>query len=558
MNYQRSDNPTDDYARSVVSGATVAGRLVRLACERHLWDLETGHERGLTFDIERAQHALDFFGFLKHSKGEWGGEAFKLQPWQEFIIGSLFGWLRKDGKRRFRVAYHEIPRKNGKTTLAAGVGLYLFCADGEPGSEVFTAATKRDQARLSHGEAARMVKASPLLRSKIGVFKDNLHIERTNSKFEPLGADADTMDGLNIHGAIVDELHAHKTRAIWDVLETATGARRQPLIFAITTAGFDRNSVCWEWHDYSTKILDGIIEDDTVFTYIASLDEGDDWTDQSTWAKANPNLGVSVKIDDLQRKCDKAKEMPSAQNAFLRLHLDMWTEQNERWMPMDKWDECGKVLVIPEELQGRLCYAGLDLSTTTDISALVLCFPDDEGGCDVLPYFWVPEENIMQRSNRDRVPYDLWARQGYIKTTPGNVIDYDIIRRDINQLREQYDINKIAIDRWNSTQLQTQLDGDGFEIVPTGQGFASLSAPTKHLEKLVFEKSLRHGANPVLRWMVSNVAIQQDAAGNIKPAKDKSTERIDGVVAAVMAIDQMTRHGDETSVYDTRGVITIG
>ena len=558
MNYQRSDNPTDDYARSVVSGTTVAGRLVRLACERHLWDLETGHERGLTFDIERAQHALDFFGFLKHSKGEWGGEAFKLQPWQEFIIGSLFGWLRKDGKRRFRVAYHEIPRKNGKTTLAAGVGLYLFCADGEPGSEVFTAATKRDQARLSHGEAARMVKASPLLRSKIGVFKDNLHIERTNSKFEPLGADADTMDGLNIHGAIVDELHAHKTRAIWDVLETATGARRQPLIFAITTAGFDRNSVCWEWHDYSTKILDGIIEDDTVFTYIASLDEGDDWTDQSTWAKANPNLGVSVKIDDLQRKCDKAKEMPSAQNAFLRLHLDMWTEQNERWMPMDKWDECGKVLVIPEELQGRLCYAGLDLSTTTDISALVLCFPDDEGGCDVLPYFWVPEENIMQRSNRDRVPYDLWARQGYIKTTPGNVIDYDIIRRDINQLREQYDINKIAIDRWNSTQLQTQLDGDGFEIVPTGQGFASLSAPTKHLEKLVFEKSLRHGANPVLRWMVSNVAIQQDAAGNIKPAKDKSTERIDGVVAAVMAIDQMTRHGDETSVYDTRGVITIG
>jgi len=558
MNYQRSDNPTDDYARSVVSGTTVAGRLVRLACERHLWDLETGHERGLMFDIERAQHALDFFGFLKHSKGEWGGEAFKLQPWQEFIIGSLFGWLRKDGKRRFRVAYHEIPRKNGKTTLAAGVGLYLFCADGEPGSEVFTAATKRDQARLSHGEAARMVKASPLLRSKIGVFKDNLHIERTNSKFEPLGADADTMDGLNIHGAIVDELHAHKTRAIWDVLETATGARRQPLIFAITTAGFDRNSVCWEWHDYSTKILDGIIEDDTVFTYIASLDEGDDWTDQSTWAKANPNLGVSVKIDDLQRKCDKAKEMPSAQNAFLRLHLDMWTEQNERWMPMDKWDECGKVLVIPEELQGRLCYAGLDLSTTTDISALVLCFPDDEGGCDVLPYFWVPEENIMQRSNRDRVPYDLWARQGYIKTTPGNVIDYDIIRRDINQLREQYDINKIAIDRWNSTQLQTQLDGDGFEIVPTGQGFASLSAPTKHLEKLVFEKSLRHGANPVLRWMVSNVAIQQDAAGNIKPAKDKSTERIDGVVAAVMAIDQMTRHGDETSVYDTRGVITIG
>ena len=558
MNYQRSDNPTDDYARSVVSGATVAGRLVRLACERHLWDLETGHERGLMFDIERAQHALDFFGFLKHSKGEWGGEAFKLQPWQEFIIGSLFGWLRKDGKRRFRVAYHEIPRKNGKTTLAAGVGLYLFCADGEPGSEVFTAATKRDQARLSHGEAARMVKASPMLRSKIGVFKDNLHIERTNSKFEPLGADADTMDGLNIHGAIVDELHAHKTRAIWDVLETATGARRQPLIFAITTAGFDRNSVCWEWHDYSTKILDGIIEDDTVFTYIASLDEGDDWTDQSTWAKANPNLGVSVKIDDLQRKCDKAKEMPSAQNAFLRLHLDMWTEQNERWMPMDKWDECGKVLVIPEELQGRLCYAGLDLSTTTDISALVLCFPDDEGGCDVLPYFWVPEENIMQRSNRDRVPYDLWARQGYIKTTPGNVIDYDIIRRDINQLREQYDINKIAIDRWNSTQLQTQLDGDGFEIVPTGQGFASLSAPTKHLEKLVFEKSLRHGANPVLRWMVSNVAIQQDAAGNIKPAKDKSTERIDGVVAAVMAIDQMTRHGDETSVYDTRGVITIG
>ncbi|MBF8255860.1 MAG: hypothetical protein HW404_368 [Anaerolineales bacterium] len=566
---RRSDGPArppaekslvTQYAEDVVRGRLVTGRLVRLACERHLRDLKQGHKRGIHFDAEAAARAIGFFGILRHSKGEWAGQVFELALWQAFIVGSVFGWMRADGTRRFRTALEEVARKNGKTTMLAGVGLLLAFFDGEPGAEVYAAATKRDQAKICWSEAKRMVQKTPALKSRIQVLTANLHNPATASKFEPLGADGDTTEGLNPHGAIVDELHAHKTRAMVDVLEEATGARRQPLIFHITTAGFNRNSVCYEYHDYSIKVLEGIIDDDTWFAYIAAIDELDEWTDPKCWIKANPNLGISVKLDNLERRCEQAKEAPGRQNAFKRMRLNVWTEQAERWLDMAVWDENDGACDL-EDLYGQPCFAGLDMSSTTDLTALELAFPDPDEteDLDVLSFFWCPKEGVARRARVDHVPYDVWVEQGHIEATEGNVVDYDHVRRRLNELRDDFDIKAVVIDRWNSTQLQTQLQGDGFNVVPMGQGYASMSAPTKELERRIVGRKVHHRGNPVLRWMASNVAAEQDAAGNIKPSKAKSTERIDGISALVMAVDQLIRDEDEDedSVYDERGILEL-
>ena len=544
------------YIQNVISGEQVACKWLRLAVDRHSHDLATGAEQGLWFDKEAGTHVVDFFQFLKHSKGEWAGQTVTLEPWQMFALWVLFGWKRADGLRRFRTAYMEVARKNGKSTLASGVGLYLLDADGEPGAEVYSAATKRAQAQITHAEATRMVKASPFLRRRIRAFRDNLHIPDTAAKFEPLGRDADSMDGLNIHGAIIDEVHAHKTRDVWDVLETATGSRRQPLLFGITTAGFDRQSLCWDLHEYTEKVLQGVIRDDTFFGLIFSIDEGDDWQSPGVWAKANPNIGVSVKPDDLERKADKAKEMPSALNSFLRLHLNVWTQSETKWLDLEHWRACGGA-VDTEGLRGRSCYGGLDLSSTTDISALVLVFPPlaDEDPYQVLCRFWIPEDNMRLRSKRDRVPYDVWTRQGLIATTPGNVIDYDFIVAEVDELAQKYDIAEIAFDRWGATRIYQKLEDARMTMVQFGQGFASMSPPMKELEKIVLSGQLAHGGNQVLTWMADNLVAREDPAGNIKPDKEKSVERIDGMVALIMGLDRAIRH--ETSVYAERGLLEI-
>lgn len=550
------------YVEDIASGRIPACKWVKLAVARHMRDLDDatqGRRSDIYFDDNAAQHAIDFYQFLKHSKGEWAGQVFVLEPWQQFVIWVLFGWKRQDGTRRFRTAYLEVARKNGKTTLLAGIGLYLFYPDGEPGAEIYTAATKRDQARISHGEATRMVKSSPALRRRIGVFKDNLHIIDTACKFEPLGADADSMDGLNVHGALIDELHAHKDRRVWDVLETATGSRRQPLQMAITTAGFDRHSICWEQHQYVERILERVIDDDTYFGIIYTLDEGDDWEDERNWIKANPNLGVSVKYDDLKRKAEKAKQVPSALNAFLRLHMDIWTESVTRWIPLEAWRACGGH-VDADGLKGRICYGGLDLSSSIDITAWVKVFPPAQDGdkYQVICKFYIPQDNIEGRVRRDRVPYDVWVRQGFVTATPGNVIDYNWILNDIRQDYETYDLRDIGFDRWGSAKIAQDIQEIGGEkfMVQIGQGWASMSAPTKELEKMILAGEIAHGDNPVLTWMISNVVVRQDPAGNLKPDKEKSSEKIDGVVALIMAIDRATRNKTE-SVYDERGIITI-
>ena len=553
-------HPAEQYAHDVVAGTVPAGQWIVKACQRHIDDMESGPERGVYFDENAAQHVIDFFGYLRHSKGRWANTVFKLEPWQQFILWVLFGWRRADGSRRFRVAYIEIPRKNGKSTLLAGIGLYLFFADGEEGAEVYTAATKREQAKITHSEATRMVQKSPELRSRIKLYRDNMHVIATSSKFEPLGADSNTADGLNIHGAVVDELHAHKSRGMWDVIDTATGAREQPLICAITTSGYDRHTVCYEQHEYSKKILDGIIDDDAHFTFIASVDDPEHWDDETEWYKANPNLGVSVSLDDLRRKAKKAKEQPAALNAFKRLHLNIWTEAETLWLDLLKWDAC-KAPTPFEELYGRKCYGGLDLSSTTDITALVLIFPRDDGAYDVLCYFWVPGESMIKREKQDRVPYPVWASQGFIEETDGDVVDYNAVRHKINALSDVFDIHEIAYDRWNSSQIVNDLMDDGADMVPLGQGFASMSGPAKELEKLVLAGDFCHGNNPVLRWMASNTVVQLDPAGNIKPAKNKSTEKIDGIVAGVMSLAMAVSHEKddkaESPYSGERGIIVL-
>lgn len=544
------------YIGEVIGGEVPACKWVRLACQRHLEDLEHGQERGLWFDRDAGQLVIDFFSLLKHSKGEWVGQPIRLEAWQQFILWVLFGWKRDDGSRRFRTGYLEVARKNGKSTLAAGVGLYLLVADGEGGAEVYSAATKKDQALITHSEATRMVKASPALRRRLTVFKNNIHIRDTASKFEPLGRDTDSMDGLNVHGAIIDELHAHKTGDMVDILETAKSARRQPMQFEITTAGFDRESICFQHHEYTEKVLEGVVEDDSWFGIIFGIDEGDDWESEEVWLKANPNLGVSKKWEYMREQFSKAREMPSRLNAFLRLDLDVWTQSETKWVNLEHWKECGK-LVDVNGLRGRRAYGGLDLSSTTDISAFVLVFPPETATDDykVLCRFWIPEEAMRKRSHEDRVPYESWVRQGYIEATPGNVIDYDFIIEQIGEDAGMFDLEEIAFDRWGATKMIQSIEEMGLTCVQFGQGFVSMNAPMKELEKLILSHKLAHGNHPVLTWMADNLVAREDAAGNIKPDKEKSREKIDGMVALIMALDRALRHGGAgKSVYEDRGL----
>ena len=506
--------------------------------------------------VNAGERVVRFINNLTHTKGEWARQPFALRPWQQAIIRDLFGSVREDGRRRYRTCYVEIPRKNGKIELAAAIALYMLIGDGEPGAEVYSAAVDRDQASLVFGVAAEMVRNDPELLAVCEVVDSRKTIVHrpSGSFYRAIPAEAAGRHGYNASGVIYDELHAAPNRDLYDVLTTSTGARRQPLVFVITTAGWDRNSICWELHDYALKVRDGIIADDSFLPVLYAAPAEADWLDEDVWQAANPALGDFRSLEEMQIAARRAREVPGQQNAFRRLYLCQWTEQADRWLDMTVWDENG---ADPADLRGRACFAGLDLSTTTDISALELFFPDADGGGDVLSFFWVPDENIRRRSLRDRVPYDHWARDGLIASTEGNVVDYDVIRRDINELASVYQMHEIAIDRWNSTQLQTQLMGDGFTVVPFGQGFASMTAPTKELERLVLERKLRHGGNPVLRWMASNVAVRQDPAGNLKIDKAKSTERVDGMVALAMAVGRAMVREDVRSVYEVRGILTI-
>ena len=414
-----------------------------------------------------------------------------------------------------------------------------------------------------------MVRKNRGLKKYIKIYKDNLNLEQTNSKYEPLGADSDSTDGLNVHAAICDELHAWKSRDMWDVLETATGSREQPMIIAITTAGVDRRSVCFEKHEYTRRVLEGwkdhTFEDDTWFGIIYTLDEGDDWRDEKVWIKANPNLNVSKYMDDMRMKAKRAGQMSAALNNFQRRELNMWVQGVVKWMNMDKWRACvGDVpaLEMSERLKGMTSYGGLDLSATSDIAAFVQVFPDDEDDIHVLCRFWIPEDTLEvlphYRSPDDAKRIRQWVKEGYIEATPGNVIDYDFIFAQIEQDADDYDIDQTAFDRWGAARVVTSLQNKGMTMVQFGQGFASMSPPMKDLERMVLSKKIIHGNNPVLTWMADNLIARVDPAGNIKPDKEKSREKIDGIVALIMALDLALRHPEKKSVYEKRGVRSVG
>lgn len=557
-----STDPVTAYARAIVDKKKPAGRHVVLACERHLRDLDDGPKRGLRWDIDEAIWAIGTFRFLRHSKGEWAGKIVELGDWQQFVVGSVFGWKRADGTRRFRTVYEEVPRKNGKSTKLAGIGLVLLVFDVELGAEIYTAATKKDQARIIFGEAQRMVRKSGALLDKVDVFKLNLSVPSTESKFEPLSSDEKTADGLNPSCVLIDELHRHKTRALLDVLDTAMGARKQPLLWIITTAGDESpDSVYAQEHEYARKVVEGLLEDDNTFVYIAAADETDDVFDPVTWAKANPNLGVSVKLDDMQRQAEKARKSPSSLDAFKRLRLNIRTSGLKGGIGRELWLGCGAPVDVAS-LAGRRCIGGLDLGGKNDLSALVFEFePIEEGQpADVLPFFWTCSQDLVGREDRDRAPYRKWRDEGFLTVVDGPTVQHDWIAAQIGTLANLYRIGGIALDRYGFDHLGPALEREGIDYwlthrnkegkIPTepppgagglrfvgwGQGFVSMGPAVQALDDALSEKRLRHGMNPVLTWNAANVVYALDPSTDWrKPMKRKSTGRIDGIVALIMA-----------------------
>ena len=513
------------------------------------------------FDKDAADIAESFFSrYCRHIKGRLAGRPFILEPWQrDRIIRPFFGWKRvEDGLRRYRTCYIEIPKKNGKSTLGAGVGLYATTADGEPGAEVYSAAGDKDQARIVFNLAGDMRDASPGLTKRTTRYQSSIVHHASASSYRVLSSDSFTKHGLNPHAILFDELHVQPNRDLWDTLTTGVAGRSQPMTFAMTTAGFDRDSICWEIHEYAEKVRDGVIKDDKFLPVIYGTKETEDWQDPKVWKKANPNLGVSVTWDYFRDACKRAKDIPAFENTFRRLHLNQWTQQLERWIQLRVWDASAGI-VDAGALEGLPCWAGLDMASTIDIAALVLTFHVGDA-YKWLPFFWIPEARMRERIARDKVPYDVWAREGLIKVTPGDVIDYKEVIHDILEIRKVYDLREVAYDRWGAAKIAQDLMDEGLTVVPFGQGFASMSPPTKELMTLLISKKMHHGSHAVLRWMANNVMVKEDPSGNIKPDKSKSRHKIDGIVAGIMGLDRAIRHGSgeqEKSVYEEEGIKTI-
>jgi phage terminase large subunit-like protein len=560
----------------------------RSACGRYWYDEAT------------ADKAVAFFpNHLRLTTAEWAGRPFTLSGWQEHdIIRPLFGWKRADGTRRYRRCVVWVPRKNGKTELAAGIALLMLIGDGEFAGEVYAMASKEDQAKIVFAKASAMVQMSEALSGGMEALKTSIWFPELMASFKPLAGLPKGSHGMNMSGLIGDEVHEWTDDRLYTYVHQSSGARRQPLEFLISTFG-QKQGYGWELWQHCEKVLDGTIEDPETLIVVYAADPDDDWTDPATWAKANPNFPISPKREYLEAECRAAQELPRKENDFKRYHLNIWTEQDVRWLPMDKWDACGLAasgqasgsggLALPEGgapdyakaspgkavgvatmaarnerwrtldkgMDGRFATAGLDLSTTTDLTALLWTFPPEiEGGrWTVISRFFVPEERILERARRDRVPYDTWRDMGALIATPGNVVDYSYVKKQLYADAERFKAGKVAIDRWNATQIAIEIAAEGLEAELFGQGYASMSAPAKELERLVLDGRLDHGGHPVLRWCAQNVAVETDAAGNIKPSKAKSTERIDGIVALVEALGvAMAQEIEAPSVYEQRGL----
>jgi phage terminase large subunit-like protein len=528
--------------------------MVRLACRRHLEDLRTGGKRGLWFDEEAANRVLQFFGFLKQSKGRWAQQPIDLQPSQVFRIGSVFGWKRADGSRRFRVAYNEVPRKYGKTTEAAGIGNYLAFFEGEPGAEVYATATKRDQAKICWNEAKwQMSNAPAKLKARLDIRVANMNRPDNASKFEALGADKDGTDGLNPHGIVLDEIHAWKSEEFLGKLETASGARSQPLRWVITTAGTQTSTIYLSEHGYAEQVLRGNYEDDSWFVFISCADDPEKWGDEEQWQLANPHIGVTVSLDVIRDEFRRAKVSPAKQSMFKRMYLGIITSSAEAWLNSETWDAQQESIGVED---GASCSVGGDLSSIRDLTAMTYWFPDDDGdGGELIAKLYMPEEGITKRVSEDGVPYDAWAAAGHITLTPGASVDYDFIIEDFRAMAEQYTVRSLGMDPWNGIQVRTALERDGFTVVKVPQSHVRLNACVDEAERLFGIGRVRC-ANPVMRWMAMNAVVSTDAHKNRKLDKVRSPEKIDGIVAWLNALSEAMATADEPpSVYEERGIL---
>ena len=515
------------------------------------------------YDKEKADRAVKFIENLCHTKGKWAGKRFWLLPWQEQLIRDIFGIVKPDGYRQFRTAFVEICKKVGKSELAAAIALYLLYADNEPSAEVYGAAADRQQASIVFDVARQMVEMSPALlkRSKIMGATKRIVNYGNAGYYQVLSAEVGGKHGFSVSGLVFDEIHTQPNRQLYDVLtKGSSDARQNPLHFIITTAGTDRHSIAYELHTKAIDILEGRRVDPTFYPVVYGLKDDEDWEDEANWYKVNPSLGYTVDIERLRDAYREAKQNPADEISFRWLRMNQWVSSTTAWIP-DQIYQRGNEEIDLKSLEGRACYGGLDLSSTGDITAFVLMFPprDEDEKYILLPFFWVPEETIPQRVKANSVPYDVWERQGYLMSTEGNVIHYDFIEKFIEELGEKYHILEIAFDRWGATQMVQDLEGMGFTVVPFGQGYSSMSAPTKEFYKILMEGNMVHGGHPVLRWMAGNVVIDTDPAGNIKVTKARSKEKIDGIVAAIMALDRCVRNQvqKQGSVYDERGILFV-
>ena len=509
------------------------------------------------FDKQAANKAISFIEtFITHTKGELTGKPFILEDWQKEIVGNIFGWKNKETDlRKYRTVFIEVPRKNGKTTLCAAIGIYMLFADRERGAEIYAAAGDRNQAGIVFEIAKGMIANNVELSSRGKVFRNSITNESKGNFFQAISSDSKTKHGFNANCIIFDELHTQPNRDLWDTLTTSTGARREPLTIAITTAGCDRQSICYELYNYAKRVLDKSISDESFYPVIYEAEAEDDITLESTWKKANPNYGISLRKDYMERESKRAIELPSYQNTFKRLMLNIWTESQTKWIGHDEWMECHQEFDY-STLEGKECWGGLDLASTRDLSAFVLVF-NVNGKFIVKPYIFIPKENAKKRSDRDGVNYVEWLRDGHVFGTEGDVQDYHFIRAKINELSKKYRIQSICYDRWNASQIVIDLQNDGANMDPFGQGFVSMSMPTKALEVEIIAKNIIHDNNPCLNWCLSNITIQEDPAGNIKPNKSKSVDRIDPIVALIMALGGYYSEDDGTSVYDERDLLVL-
>lgn len=540
----------DAYGRAVMAGEIPVSQWTRWGVERHYRDLQNGHLRGLYFSDAHAQHALESFLYLRHSKGEWKGQMFVPSPWQQFWIALAFGWMRTGGVRRFREVWEEVPRKNGKSTKLSGIGLYLFFFDGEGGAEVYTAATKLEQAKITHDEAVRMVQSSPHLRRHIAERRSELFVRGAADKFVPLGRDSKSLDGLNPHGAILDEVHAHPTREIYDVMKSGDGARIQPVLWQITTAGFDLSSFGYEQHNYAKRVLEGKTEDDELLAIIYTVDDPKKWADPIEWAKANPNLGVSVYLEGLAKACERAVRQPSQQPNFKTKRLNIWLSGGESWIPIANWQTCANDDMRLEDFAGEPCWIGIDLAEKSDIAAVCLVFKRGKKYF-VFFRFYLNEYEVEKEENDH---YRRYQELGELIVTDGNATDFDVIRNDIKGFAQQFDVQEAAYDPKFSAYFVTKLVEDGLPMVEIAQTASHFTLPIIEIENLVLTQDLQHQNNSLMEWMMGNVVMRESKFSGLKhPTKDKNEEKIDGPVAMLICMGRALMYAEE----DQPGIVIL-